>query len=282
MGKESRSRRKRAQERQGGGTPASSAPAEASRAAGPERLLEKYRAAPIPGLPDAVEKFHLRIVTDILEGHDSSAGPVGPLQATRIWHKHHDEFAASRPGALNFGGETRQLACAAGCNHCCRSPVGVVAAEAVLIADFVDRTFTAEARLALDQRMVAREAALAHADRIQTHLLCPLNVDGQCTVYDVRPYNCRMFHSFDVDACERYFVAGERQRGVPIDPVRRQFDRLIVASANVALSAMRLDMRMLELMPALTLALAAGAERCDRFAAGDDLFSGLPTVTPPA
>ena len=57
---------------------------------------------------------------------------------------------------------------------------------------------------------------------------------------------------------------------------------MIVASANVALSALRFDMRMLDLMAALEVALAAGDDRCERFAAGEDLFSGLPTIVPPS
>lgn len=283
MGKESRSRRKRAQERQDGGAPARGAAASASLPeASPERLLASHGAEPIADLPEPVKKFHLRIVTDILEGHDNSARPIGALKATQIWHQHHDGFAASRPGALNFGGEIKQLACAAGCNHCCRSPVGVVATEAVLVGHFVARTFTPRARLELEQRMAARRAALADADPLRAHLLCPLNVDGRCTVYEVRPYNCRVFHSFDADACERHFVAGARDRGVPIDPVRKQYDRLIAASASVALAALRFDMRMLDFMPALAIALAAGDDRCERLAAGEDLFSGLPTITLPS
>lgn len=259
-----------------------SVPAETSTpATGPERLLAKYGAEPIPDLPGAVQKFHLRIVTDILEGFEDCARPVGAFRATKVWHRHHDGFAASRPGALNFGGTEKSLACAPGCNHCCRSPVGVVAAEAVLIADFVDRTFSAQARIELEQRMEARKAALHSGDPLRTYLLCPLNAGGQCLVYEVRPYNCRVFHSFDVNACDRRFVAGEADRSLPIDPVRQQYDRLIAASASVAFKALKLDMRLLESMAALEVALAAGKNRCDRLAAGEDLFSSLPTVARP-
>lgn len=283
MGKEAKSRRKRTQERQDRGAPTTSAAAEASiRERGPERLLAKYGAEPIPDLPGAVEKFHLRIVTDILEGYESSDNSVGVLRATQTWHSHHDGLAASRPGALNFGGTEKRLACTPGCNHCCRSPVGVVAAEAVLIAHVVDRTFSAHDRIELKGRMAARKAALEGGDPLRTYLLCPLNVGGKCLVYEVRPYNCRMFHSFDVDACERFFAAGETQRGLPVDPVRKQYDRLIAASANVAFNALKLDMRMLELMPALETALEAGDDRCERFAAGEELFAGLPTIARPS
>ncbi|MBA3547244.1 MAG: hypothetical protein H0T76_12225 [Nannocystis sp.] len=283
MGKESKSRRKRTQERQDRGTLTKSASAATSiRETGPDQLLAKYEVEPIPDLPGAVKKFHLRIVTDILEGHDNCAESVGALRATQTWHRHHDGFAASRPSELNFGGTPRRLACTPGCNHCCRSPVGVVAAEALLIADFVDRTFSAHERQALKGRMEARKAALQNGDPLRTYSLCPLNAGGQCLVYEFRPHNCRVFHSFDVDACEGFFVAGETQRGLPIDPVRKQYDRLIAASATVAFHALKLDMRMLEFMAALEIALEAGDDRCERFAAGADLFSGLPTIARPS
>lgn len=249
--------------------------------AGPEeRLLKKYGARPIADLPEAVGKFHLQVVTDVLAGHDNVGGAVGVLRATQVWHAHHEGLAGSRPRELNFGGTAKRLACAAGCNHCCRSPVGVVAAEAVLIAHYVDKTFSAPARAGLARRMAERGAAL-QGDPLGTHL-CPLNVDGKCLVYEVRPYNCRVFHSFDVTACERVFLQGEPQGGLPIDPVRRRFDKLITASATVAFTALKLDMRMIEFMAALELALAAGERRVERLAGGEDLFASLPTVAPPS
>ena len=282
MGKESRSRRKRAQERQDRGSLAgSAAAATASRETGPEQRLARYGVLPIADLPGEVQRFHLRIVNDILAGHEECTRSVAALRATQIWHQHHDGLAASRPSELNFAGTTKHLACTPGCNHCCRSPVGVVAAEAVLIAHFVDRTFSAPDRRALRQRMDARSAALQGGDPLRTYL-CPLNADGRCLVYEVRPYNCRVFHSFDADECERFFVAGDRHRGVPIDPVRKQYDRLIAASASVAFQALKLDMRMLDFMAALELALEAGDDRCERLAAGEDLFAGLPTIAPPS
>ena len=82
----------------------------------------------------------------------------------------------------------------------------------------------------------ARRAARKAAQ--QPNHLCPLNVDGRCQVYDSRPFNCRVFHSFDVDACKKLFEDGEMGRGLPVDPIRRRYDKLIAASANVALTAL--------------------------------------------
>jgi hypothetical protein len=278
VGKQSKSRRDRARERQNPETTAASAAATSSPpATGPEQLLAKYAVQPIADLPGETKKFHLRVVTDMLAAHDRAGKSVGPLFATQIWHNHHDGLAGSRPTTLDFEDSERTLACAAGCNHCCRSPVGVVAAEAVLIAHFVARTFSAPDRLALEQRMSERKAALQDGDPRRNYL-CPLNVAGKCSVYELRPFNCRMFHSFDEDACERRFSGDETQGSVPIDRLRRQYDNLIVASADVAFRSLKLDTRMLDLMAALELALAAGDDRCERFAAGEDLFAALPTV----
>lgn len=270
MGKQSKSRRERAQER----SPATSAaPAPLSE---PERLLAKYPVKPIADLPDEPKKFHLRVVTDILAGHDGATGPVGALWAAQTWHKHHDGLAGSRPSTLGFGAAELPLACAPGCNHCCRTPVAVVAAEAVLLAHVVARTFSPDDRLALEQRMADYRTARRDGAR---NPLCPLNVDGNCKVYEFRPYNCRMFHSFDADACERLIIDGEPNTRIPIDRIRKQFDGLIVASASVAFDALKLDTRTLELIPALEIALAAD-DRCRRLAAGDDLFAALPTISP--
>lgn len=276
MGKESRSRRNRTQ------PPRDLAPPTVAQATTPAQLLAKYEVEPIRDLPPPVERFHLAIVTDVLAAHEASPGPTGVARATQTWHRHHDGFAASRPTLLNFGGAVKNLACATGCNHCCRSPVGVVAAEAVLVADFIDRTLSQQDRLALRQRMEERKAVLQTRDLLRTYELCPLNVAGRCLVYDVRPHNCRVFHSFDADACARHFVADSAQRSLPIDPIRKQYDGLISASAHVALRALSLDTRNLEFMAALGLALDAGDRRSERLAAGESLFASLPTVAPPA
>jgi len=278
VGRESRSRRRRTQERQGQEAVAA---ATGSPGTDPEALLSRYGVEPIPNLPEPVRRFHLRIVTDVLEGYVRGPGADGVVGATGAWHRHHDGFAASRPDVLNFGGTQKRLACAPGCNHCCRSPVGVVAAEAVVVAEVVSRSCSAQARGELARRMAARRAEAERGDPLRMHLLCPLNVDGACMVYAVRPYNCRVFHSFDAEACERVFVAGEAERSLPIDPVRKQYDMLIATSARVAFEALKLDMRLLEFMAALEIALAAGDDRCARLAAGEDLFAGLPTISRP-
>lgn len=281
VGKQSKSRRERARQRQdrGAPTPSPTPPAAPDvREASP--LLAKYKAEPIADLPGETKRFHLRVVHDMLDGYDRRTRAVGALWAAQTWHEHHDGLARSRPDTLMFDGAEKQLACKPGCNHCCHTPVGVVAAEAVLVAHVVARTFSPQDRLALQERIDGRKAALARGESPQG-LLCPLNVGGQCQVYEFRPYNCRMFHSFDVGACERLFRGTEEEephRRLPIDPVRKQFDGLIVASANVAFRALKLDTRMLEFMAALELALAAGEDRCERFGAGEDLFAGLPTI----
>lgn len=280
VGKESKSRRERARGRQDRGALTRGVSAEPStRETGPERLLSRYGAEPIPDLPSEAKKYHLRVVTDILEGYDKCGKSVGAVWATQTWHKHHDGLAESRPSELTFGDTEMRLACKSGCHHCCHTPVAVVAAEAVLVAHVVARTFSEHDRLELKRRMEEHQAAL-RAGAPRRNYLCPLNVGGKCLVYEFRPFNCRMFHSFDEDACKRLFGGEEMHARLPTDRVRRQYDGLIVASANVAFNALKLDMRTLEFMAALEIALAAGDDRCERLGSGEDLFAGLPTIAP--
>jgi hypothetical protein len=90
------------------------------------------------------------------------------------------------------------LACRTGCDHCCRFPVGVRLAEALLLADAVSED------AALRARVLAEHAALASAS--WTDLVgspCPLLRDGACSCYERRPMPCRALASRDADACAR-------------------------------------------------------------------------------
>ena len=99
-----------------------------------------------------------------------------------------------------------RLACRAGCSLCCSLRVEVYAHEVFLIADFVLAHFSPEELASLKDRLTA------HADKIllltpfehaTSNNPCPLlRPDGCCSVYAVRPQNCRRHHSLDFAACQ--------------------------------------------------------------------------------
>lgn len=102
------------------------------------------------------------------------------------------------------------VACAAGCAMCCHLRVMATPAEVFALADFIDRTFDSVARDALRERVRATAAQVAAlpGDRVlKTNVACPVLVDGRCSAYAARPFNCRSYHSTDRTACQASFDA---------------------------------------------------------------------------
>lgn len=105
----------------------------------------------------------------------------------------------------------RPLACQQGCDHCCHwYEVSATPLEALRIADHINRTFDEEARQSLVDRV---RTVVAEKNRYppkgpRPSFRCPLLVDGACSVYEVRPFLCRAFNSYDVTACVERIVSG--------------------------------------------------------------------------
>lgn len=99
------------------------------------------------------------------------------------------------------------LACRAGCNFCCYLKVDVRAIEVFRIVDYLVQKKPHELP-GLKERSAKHFAIiqpLSFMEHIGSNHLCPLNVDGNCTVYDVRPLACRNFHAQRVETCEYSF-----------------------------------------------------------------------------
>ncbi len=90
------------------------------------------------------------------------------------------------------------LACRAGCAHCCSFPVGVRLAEAALLAAEIARDPALRARVLAD---AATRATASWNDLVGRP--CPLLRDGACSCYGHRPLPCRALASRDDDACRR-------------------------------------------------------------------------------
>jgi Fe-S-cluster containining protein len=99
-----------------------------------------------------------------------------------------------------IAGEMRKSACRKGCFFCCFQPVEANLPEVLLLADHLRRTLSPQEMSALRERMDH------HQERVRANpggnALCPLNVEGSCTVYEARPLLCRGFNSLDAKECE--------------------------------------------------------------------------------
>lgn len=108
-------------------------------------------------------------------------------------------------------------------------------------------------------------------ERVLAQVACPLLVNGLCSVYTARPATCRAYHSFDVSACERDSRDPESGPRVPMSNTRRSAVGAIASGNSRALKSLKLDIRDLEFVPALGIALQS--ERAfQQWLAGEDVF----------
>lgn len=189
----------------------------------------------------------------------------------------HEEFRRNFdacPAERRFGETKLKMACVAGCNHCCHYRVTIKAPEALLLAHYLRKRFTAEQIDALKVSLADFDAEVAGLDvigRAYRSRLCPLNVDTLCSVYPNRPLNCAAFHSFSLQACIDE-AASPGSVAVPADPERRMLQALHGQAMEAALLALGLGAADLELIPALRIALDdpdAGA----KYLAGQPVFA---------
>ncbi len=102
----------------------------------------------------------------------------------------------------------RPIACGAGCPFCCHIRVTTSPPEVLALADYIERNWPAERVSALRRKLanidpLTRGRDAAQRDRMR--LPCPLLVDNDCGVHEMRPINCRGLASVDVTACRRAY-----------------------------------------------------------------------------
>ena len=175
--------------------------------------------------------------------HDALASKagIGTHPAKRAWHELAEAARARVDGQLGAGvasamvcaaidalialgdadaavGDSR-TACSRGCSYCCHMRVVVTAPEVLRIAAFVEETFSVEERAALARRVAATDEqtrGLSDEAWGRARLPCPLLVGDECSVYSVRPLDCRAYNSRSVAACRDAFES-YADWDVPVD-----------------------------------------------------------------
>lgn len=93
-----------------------------------------------------------------------------------------------------------QLACKAGCSHCCSARVEALAPEIFrIVQEF--KTRPAQEIAALIERLQTYVATPSGIAPWQERLPCPFLVENLCSIYALRPGVCRKGHSLDVAPC---------------------------------------------------------------------------------
>lgn len=117
--------------------------------------------------------------------------PTDPVAAATAVHTAAPALFGSTPMAMRG-----DVACKAGCAHCCHFPVGITFPEAMRLAAAVrpDRDLGKTLRAAADATATTPWSALVG-------LACPLLLANQCRVHGDRPLPCRALASSDANSC---------------------------------------------------------------------------------
>ena len=150
----------------------------------------------------------------------------------------------------------------------------VTAPEVLRIAAFVEETFSVEEQAALARRVAATdEQTRGMSDEAWGHarLPCPLLVGNECTVYPVRPLDCRAYNSRSVAACRAAFES-YADWDVPVDAKHRSFYKSVQAGLLQALAGSGRSSSLLEFTAALRLILE-DPDAILRWCAGENVFA---------
>ena len=107
------------------------------------------------------------------------------------------------------------VACEAGCHYCCFYQVLLTPLEALFIGHYVETTFTEKQKLDLineiDETLDMTDGKSVE-ERAQTwhDAPCIFLANGRCSVYDVRPFACRAWHSLSSGQCREAFESNSR------------------------------------------------------------------------
>jgi hypothetical protein len=178
---------------------------------------------------------------DYATGARKFPGTVAPDEAAGIADALHDEMEGHTAERARLAvANSVPIACGRACTGCCEELVIVSLPEALTIAHWLSRPENAERRAAFlagyaSWRAAAGDApetiaaltvrnqdraryAEAHVAYWRRRILCAFNLNGDCSIYPVRPLVCRDAHA--VGSNERCF--GDHPGSVPA--VRIQYE----------------------------------------------------------
>ncbi|MDY6952752.1 MAG: YkgJ family cysteine cluster protein [Thermodesulfobacteriota bacterium] len=169
------------------------------------------------------------------------------------------------------------VACEEGCCYCCFYQVVLTPLEALLIGNHVDEAFSNEEKEALKKRIrhtISLTAGKSREERIQVwhDTPCIFLEGGRCSLYGVRPFVCRAWHSLDAGHCKEAFEARDPWQGMDCHVHRYHIFESVRAGINVAATELGCQGGTMEMATAIKQYLNHG-KPIDAWIQGEPVFA---------
>jgi Fe-S-cluster containining protein len=151
--------------------------------------------------------------------------------------------------------------CAPGCGYCCHLRVSISVAEALIILAYLrehDQQHRYEERVTNERESLAQRAVADNTWWLENSVPC-LFLDQKtslCTIYEVRPFTCRAYHSLDRGRCKTGFI-DRTESAIPCFPDFKRSRELYSVAFELALAELGLQSAQFELSSTIGLFLQA-------------------------
>jgi uncharacterized protein len=149
--------------------------------------------------------------------------------------------------------------CAPGCGYCCHLRVSISVAEALIILDYLrkhDQQHLYKERIKNLHEPLAQRAVSNNSWWLENSIPC-LFFDQKtllCTIYEVRPFTCRAYHSLDTQRCKTGFF-NRTETAIPCYPDFKRSRELYSVAFERALAELGLQSTQFELSSTIGLFL---------------------------
>lgn len=150
-----------------------------------------------------------------------------------------------------------EIACEAGCASCCHLRVIVSIPEVIAIYSALKSSLSVDLLAGIGRELSRLTGDGQTGDNswwLSTSNSCALlhKGDGICSIYELRPFVCRAYHSLDVKACKAGFE-GKKEMDIPCFPMLKRWRELYSVALISGMEKMGLHSLPVEFASALNL-----------------------------
>lgn len=109
-----------------------------------------------------------------------------------------------------------KIACSKGCSLCCNARVEILEPEAIFIYTYMKNNLHTEQLESIFNKIKEITTITSQIDKnqhVQLQLPCIFLNNNECSIYEIRPFICREYHSVDLNSCLRHYVNLEENAG---------------------------------------------------------------------